>query len=300
MSQSGEGIVRLSADGSEAVIALQGGQPLAWRVDDCDLLWSGDPEHWGWHAPVLFPVVGQVNGGRVRIKSRTYDMPRHGFARTSPFRCVERSESRARLRLDPETAETTFPLPYRLDLTVVLEPRALALEFTVGNPGQDILPYAVGFHPAFPWPFDGGRQAGHELRFEADEGAEVPVVTADGLLRQEHRGILLAGRRLPLAPELFCDDAWVFLNALSRSWSFTAPSGAAIEMRVDNFPHLAVWTKPGAPFLSLEAWTGHADPEGFDGELVEKPSMILLPPNETRHHRVELVLRRAGDAGPTP
>jgi galactose mutarotase-like enzyme len=294
MSQSNVGtggVVRLSAGSSEAAIALAGGQPIVWRVDGRDLLWSGDPEHWGWHAPVLFPVVGQVNGGVVRIKSQTYDMPRHGFARTSPFRCLERGEGSARFRLDQKTAETSFPLPFQLDLSVVLQPRSLSLEFTVSNPGSDMLPYALGFHPAFPWPFDAGLQTDYDLRFEADEKAEVPVITPSGLLRNEHRSIPLVENRLSLAPELFRQDALVFLNARSRSWQFVAPSGSAIEMRLQNFPHLAAWTKPGAPFLSLEAWTGHADPEEFVGELVDKPSMILLPPGARSQHRVELIFR---------
>jgi galactose mutarotase-like enzyme len=289
-AEAGE-VVRLSAGDGEAVVALAGGQPIVWRVEDRDLLWSGDPAHWAWHAPVLFPVVGQVNGGRVQIQGQRYAMPRHGFARVSAFRCLERTADTARLRLEPETADTTFPLPFRLDLAVALTARSLSLTFAVANPGQDVLPYAVGFHPAFPWPFDGGTQAGHELRFEAHERADVPVIGADGLLRQEHRTIPLAGNRLPLAPELFRDDALVFLDARSRWWRFAAPSGRAIEMRVEDFSHLAAWTKPGAPFLSLEAWTGHADPEGFDGELADKPSMILLPPDARRHHRVELIFR---------
>jgi galactose mutarotase-like enzyme len=293
-AEAGE-VVRLSAGDGEAVVALAGGQPIVWRVEDRDLLWSGDPAHLGWHAPVLFPVVGQVNGGHVQIQGQRHAMPRHGFARLSPFRCLERTKDTARLRLEPETADTTVPLPFRLDLAVVLTPRSLSLEFTVTNLGQDVLPYAVGLHPAFPWPFDGGTQAGHELRFEADERADVPVIAASGLLRQEHRQIPLAGNRLPLAPDLFRDDALIFLDARSRWWRFVTPSGTAIEMRVENFPHLAAWTKPGAPFLSLEAWTGYADPEGFDGELADKPSMILLPPAARRQHRVELVFRSSAD-----
>jgi galactose mutarotase-like enzyme len=284
-------VIHLSTGDSEAVIALAGGQPTIWRVEGRDLLWGGDPEHWAWHAPVLFPVVGRVSGDRVQIKGKSYEMARHGFARVSPFRCLERTENRARLRLELKTANTTFPLPFILDLTFILQPRALSLEVTVSNPGQDTLPYALGFHPAFPWPFDGDTQVGYELWFDTTEGTEVPVVTAGGLLGQEQRSIPLTGDRLLLVPELFRDDALIFLNARSRSWRLQAPSGAAIEMRLDEFPHLAAWTKPGAPFLSLEAWTGHADPEGFDGELIDKPSMTLLPPDAQRNHRIELVFR---------
>jgi galactose mutarotase-like enzyme len=204
---------------------------------------------------------------------------------------LEHGEESARFRLDHKTAETAFPLQFQLDLSVVLQPHSLSLEYTVSNPGDDTLPYALGFHPAFPWPFDAGRQTDYDLQFEADEKDEVPVITPGGLLGKEHRSIPLVKNRLSLAPEHFRHDALVFLNARSRSWWFVAPSGASIEMRLQNFPHLAAWTKPGAPFLSLEAWTGHADPEGFAGELSDKPSMILLPPNARQQHRVELMFR---------
>src|SRR5918998_28700 len=86
-------LIPLPADGSEAAVALAGAQPVLWRVAGRDLLWTGDPAHWGWHAPLLFPVVGQVHGGRVRIGGESFDMPRHGFARISPFRCLDRTDS---------------------------------------------------------------------------------------------------------------------------------------------------------------------------------------------------------------
>jgi galactose mutarotase-like enzyme len=287
-------LIRLTSGGSEALVALAGGQPTVWRVGGRDLLWSGDPEHWGWHAPVLFPVVGQVNGGRVRIDGRSYDMPRHGFARTSVFRCLDRTGDSVHLRLDKSTADTTFPLAFELDIMGTLLPDTLSLDFIVGNPGPRVLPYAVGFHPAFPWPFDGGRQESYSLWFEMDEAAEVPVITPDGLIGHERRALPLQGNRLPLAAALFQDDAVVLLNASSRRMRFESPQGSAIEMSLENFPHLAAWTKPGAPFLSLEAWTGHADPEGFEGEMFEKPSMILLPPGATSRHRVAMRFRAAG------
>jgi galactose mutarotase-like enzyme len=42
--------------------------------------------------------------------------------------------------------------------------------------------------------------------------------------------------------------------------------------------------RPGAPFLCLEAWTGYSDPEGFTGELKDKPGMRLLGAGETARH----------------
>lgn len=59
-------------------------------------------------------------------------------------------------------------------------------------------------------------------------------------------------------------------------------------MTVEAFPHLAVWTRPTAPFLSLECWTGHADHVGFAGEISERNSVALLAPGESARHAVTL------------
>ena len=50
-----------------------------------DLLWNGDPSVWAGRAPLLFPIVGALAGGAYRVDSKTYHLPRHGFARHSAF-----------------------------------------------------------------------------------------------------------------------------------------------------------------------------------------------------------------------
>ena len=87
------------------------------------------------------------------------------------------------------------------------------------------------------------------------------------------RPIPLRGRELALSDALFAGDALCFLDPASRSLRFEQSGGAAIEMDFHGFDHVALWTRPGAPFLCLEAWTGYSDPEGFAGDLFEKPSM---------------------------
>ena len=49
--------------------------------------------------------------------------------------------------------------------------------------------------------------------------------------------------------------------------------------------YLVLWTRPGAPFLCLEAWTGYSDPEGFAGDLFEKPAMRSLAPGARARHQ---------------
>jgi galactose mutarotase-like enzyme len=56
-------------------------------------------------------------------------------------------------------------------------------------------------------------------------------------------------------------------------------------MTLEGFQHFALWKRGDAPFLCLEAWTGYSDPEGFAGELRDKPGMRVLAPGEIARHR---------------
>ncbi|RVU15654.1 aldose 1-epimerase family protein [Methylobacterium oryzihabitans] len=280
-----------------ARLALAGAEPVSWRVAGTEYLWSGDPAHWNRHAPWLFPVVGASADSAVTVDGRAYPMNQHGFARDSVFTVVEQAPDRVTLRLteNPDTL-ARYPYPFVLAITAAVRDGTLAFDCAVTNPGDRPLPYGLGFHPAFPWPFAGGERAagaGYAVRFESPERPAVPKVGPGGLLLRDELAVPLQGDTLPLDPALFA-EALVFLNARSRTMRFTAPSGAAIRLTAEDFPHLAVWTKPTAPFLSLECWTGHADWAGFAGDLTERDSQRLLAPGATARHRVELAFEAGG------
>ena len=62
-------------------------------------------------------------------------------------------------------------------------------------------------------------------------------------------------------------------------------------MEYPSFTHAALWTRPGAPFLCLEAWTGYSDPEGFEGELIDKPGMRTLKSGARARHEARFVFQ---------
>jgi len=280
-----EGTVTLEAGDASAVIAMRGAEPRSWRIAGRELLWHGDPSHWERSAPILFPVVGASAGGMIRVDGKPYPMPQHGFARDSLFEVVERRPEAVRLRLTDSTrTRAHFPFAFALHVTVVVEAASLSLAFEVHNPGWEPLLYALGFHPAFPRPFDAQTRDGHVVVFATPERPEVPLLTAEGLLQRRTRRIDLHGRCLTLTPDLFAQGALVFLDAASAAVEFVAPSGARIALAAEAFPHLALWTKPTAPFLSMEAWTGHADWQDGGGELADRASMRCLPPGSGAQH----------------
>jgi len=289
---NGEALVRLETPTSSAAIALLGAEPREWIVDGYSLIWSGDPAWWGQRCPILFPIVGWTRNGEMRIKGRRYPLTLHGFAAARPFENVSRHTDSAVFRLrDDEATRELYPFAFELTVEYHLTPRSLSATFRVSNPGLEPLPYALGLHPGFAWPFAGGRGQEHSIVFDRAVSSQVPVIAPGGLFSSRRRSIPLENGRLALSPDLFGDNALCFLDAANTSVSYENGRGEAIDVAASHFPHVALWTRPGAPFLCIECWTGHGDPEGFDGEILDKPSMRILSAGATGEHGVSYTWR---------
>jgi galactose mutarotase-like enzyme len=286
VSAGADGLLRLSAGDARAAIAVRGGEWRQWSAGGADLLWPGDPAVWLGVAPVLFPVVGWTRGGRVRVGATEYALGLHGFAAGMEFAVAEFGEGHARLFLaDSDETRAIYPFPFRLEIEYRLSPAAMKVDVSVENTGSAAMPYAVGLHPGFRWPL-AGSDAPHRIVFAKPETAAVPVITRDGLFSAQSRPVPLEGTILRLTPDLFAQEALCFLDLANRTLLYDNGAGQGLLISSENFPHVALWSRPPAPFLAIEAWTGHGDPENFDGDLFEKPSMIVLAPGARGRHAV--------------
>jgi galactose mutarotase-like enzyme len=292
------GLIEISHGESRVAIALAGAEARTWRVGARELLWPGDPKIWSQISPILFPVVGWTRDG-ARIGGRHYPLGLHGFAANETFALEAQSQSAARLTLR-ENVQTLarYPFPFRLTIDYRIGDSALEIAIEVENTGAAPMPYACGLHPGFRWPFADGPREGCEIRFEKPERPMVPVIAPGGLVSARERPIPIEGDVLKLTDALFSGDALCFIDPASRSLRFVEPSGAAIELTLGGFQHAALWTRSGAPFLCLEAWTGYSDPEGFAGELAEKPGMRILAGGETARHAATYSYIAAKDPAP--
>lgn len=281
--------VTLVSGPAKATIDALGAEARNWSVGDVDLLWPGDPDIWGEISPLLYPVVGWTRDG-ARVEGRHYDLQLHGFARKHLFEVETKTADFARFTLaDNEATRAIYPFAFRFAAEYALSAEALTMTLEVENTGDVPAPYACGLHPGFNWPLAGGKKAGALVRFEKEEAAEVPVMAPGGLIGKSLRPVPLTGRELPLSDQLFLGDALCFLDPQSRSLRFEQADGSSIEMDFAGFDHCALWMRPGAPFLCLEAWTGYSDPEGFAGDLFEKPGMKVLPPGGRARHSARYV-----------
>jgi galactose mutarotase-like enzyme len=284
--------ITLTDGEARATIALLGAEARQRRIAGRELLWPGDPAIWPDISPILYPVVGWTRNGEERVDGRTYPLGLHGFARFETFVVETARPDFARLTLtDNARTRAVYPFAFALTVEYRLAPDALAIAIEVANPGDSVAPYACGLHPGFRWPLGDAGRAGALVRFDRAERPEIPCLAPGGLIRRETRPIALCGRNLALTDALFAEDALCFLDCKSRSLAFIDASGASITMEYESFPHAALWTRPHAPFLCLEAWTGYSDPDGFDGELIDKPGMRALAPGERARHQARYVFR---------
>jgi len=279
---------RLTVDIWEAGAELQRLTDSAGR----DYLWDGDAAFWAGRAPILFPIVGTLNGDHYRWHGRHYPLARHGFARRSTFTVADHDRDGLILRLDAsDETRAMWPFEFSLEMIYTLRGATLAMTGRLTNYGDDPMPASFGFHPALRWPLPGApSKAGHVIRFDKPEPAHVRRLNADGLLDPSARPSPVDGDTLQLDDALFEEDALIFDNLASRSLSFSGPGSAEISIDFAGMPELGLWMKPGASYLCIEPWQGFSDPAGFSGTLDEKPGIVLIAPGDRRSFTMAITI----------
>lgn len=277
-------IVTIGSSGLTADVSSRGAE-LVRLEDDAGraLLWDGDPAYWNGRAPILFPIVGRLKDDQAKVDGVAYPMRQHGFARTSIFALAERDAASCRFRLtsDAETRKV-YPFDFVLDVTYRVAGTTLSLDVTALNTGSRPMPVSAGFHPAFRWPLPPSHdRMAHTITFEKDEPEPIHQVIG-GLLSPKTVPTPVQGRVLALDDDLFKADALIFLAPHSRSVRLGAPGGPSLRVDFPTMPQLGIWSKPGAGFVCIEPWSGYASPEGFDGDLAQKPGMTALAPGEAK------------------
>ena len=257
-----------------------------------ELMTDADPAFWTGRAPLLFPVVGAVNGGVIRVDGAEYPMLKHGFARHSRFTVAEHAADRVTLRLtDSADSRAAWPFAFVLEIAFAVADVTLSVEARIGNPGDAPVPASFGFHPAFAWPLPYGAPRGdHRIAFDRAEPDGLRRLTADGLILPERRPSPLDGNILHLADELFEADALIWGSVESQAVTYGAPGKPQVRVAFPDTPRLGIWTKPGARFVCIEPWHGIADPAGYTGAFRDKPGVFLIPPGGERRIAMEIAL----------
>tara|TARA_R110002049_G_scaffold18043_3_gene69424 strand:+ start:10503 stop:10925 length:423 start_codon:yes stop_codon:yes gene_type:complete len=88
-----EDIHKISNNEASASFKVKGAEMISFRTNNLEYIWQADPEVWPRHAPLLFPIVGQLKDKEYIYKGQTYPMKQHGFARDNDFKVVEKNRN---------------------------------------------------------------------------------------------------------------------------------------------------------------------------------------------------------------
>lgn len=270
-------LVRLRHGFLRADISPAGAELHSLRSGDLELLWqAADP--WRRHAPTLFPVICRVPDDAITVAGRSHPMPQHGFVRDLTFDVVEVTESTAAFVLvADDTTREHFPWDFALALRYELDDRSLRVTWEVENRAGAVMPFSLGWHPAFTWPLDEQAKELHRIEFERPESGEHRRVV-DNLLDPEVHTGLVHDRTLELNPAIFADGAVILTDVASRDLAYAAMTGAGLHLAWEGFTGITAWSPPGGDFVCIEPWRGTPAPPDFTGEFLDKPDQTLLQP----------------------
>ncbi|MDJ0275294.1 aldose 1-epimerase family protein [Sphingomonas sp. 2R-10] len=258
-----------------------------------ELMTDADPAFWTGHAPILFPIIGALQDDTYRVDGEAYTLGKHGFARRRMFAKVAQNDVSVRYELtDDAGTRAVYPFGFTLHVEHRLEGATLHTAVSVTNTGDRDLPASIGFHPAFAWPLPYGYdRTAHRMVFSDTEVGTVAAIAANGTIAAERRPSPLDGRVLHLTDALFADDALVFDPVHSDSVTYGAADGPQLRVDFPGMPKLGVWTKPGAAFVCIEPWDGIADPEGFTGNIFDKPGIHRVAPGQSHRAAMSVTLK---------
>jgi galactose mutarotase-like enzyme len=250
-----------------------------------EYIWEGNPDFWGKHSPILFPIVGTLKNNSFHHNGIEYHLSRHGFARDMEFELINATENSATFSIQSsdETLKV-YPFEFELQLIYTLDKNNLSIIYKVINKGKSTMPFAIGAHPAFALP---NQFENYSIAFEKEEPLEYYLLE-DDLISNNTKQLEVHNKQIPLTYELFENDALIFKTLQSDSLTILENEIPILRVHFKDFPSLGIWTKMNAPFLCIEPWFGYSDTNENSGNLLEKESVQILKADETFHSKFSI------------
>ena len=268
-------------------------QHLIKKDDGTELIWNGDKDVWGNHAPILFPFIGRCLGGYYLIEGKRCEYSKnHGFVRNLDTRVVSKSASKVVFELC-ESDETIFRFPYKFSLLVEYEvvDDGLNWSISVKNNDSKAFRFGLGTHAAFACPrnTDDADFCDYVVEFENHEALtgikcneDCFVITNDGSPVSFKYGEKESGV-IPLTGEGFGNGH--LFGHFSSKWVGlrNKKNNSLVSISTDGFPYCMIWQNvKGVPqFVCIEPWFGLPDAENSDHHWDNKIGLYELEPGRS-------------------
>lgn len=277
---------------TQMLTSKMGGELISFKVNGEEKIHQGESTidengkvYWKRHSPVLFPIVGKLKKNQTLIGGRTYELPQHGFARNLEFEPITKLDNFHSYVLK-SNKYTLLKYPYEFELynTYRTEENKLTTIYKVVNTGLINLPFGIGGHPAFKIDIEELKKGNYYLEFEEDEEKIHFLYLVDGLIATQYaKNIMLDKKRIPIDSHSFDNDAIIMKGITSNKISLKNKQSGKTLLTMDftDFPYLAIWSKPNAPFICIEPWYSTADNVNSTGVFTQKQDIISLKPKDT-------------------
>jgi len=268
--------ITISNNSLSATINSKGAELISLKRENREYMWDGNPEFWGKHSPILFPIVGTLKDNSYTFKNNDYKLSRHGFARDNDFKVIESSKNHVIFSLIAfEDTLKNYPFEFELKVIYMLEENSLTITYDVTNTSSEIMPFSIGGHPAFALP---GKFEDYSLLFEKQEVLTSHELEND-LVSDKTKTFELKEKQLPLNYIIFENDALIFKNMQSKSIEILEKQKPILRFSFEDFQNFGIWTKINAPFICLEPWLGYSDTLKSNGNLFDKEGILTLDSN---------------------
>jgi galactose mutarotase-like enzyme len=250
-----------------------------------EYIWEGNPNFWGKHSPVLFPIVGTLKDNSYAYNDQKYQLSRHGFAREMEFELIDKKENSATFTIQ-SSQETLkkYPFEFELQLIYTLDENSLNIDYKVINKGNSQMPFSIGAHPAFALP---GNFNNYAIAFDKEETLEYSLLE-NGLISNKTKKLDVQNQQITLNYKLFENDALIFKTLKSKTISILENQNPLLKVHFEDFPSLGIWTVQNAPFLCIEPWFGYSDTEENSGNILEKEGIQILEVNNVFNSRFSI------------
>lgn len=238
--------------------------------------------YWKRHWPVLFPTVGKCKKNQTIINGKTYEMQQHGFARDMEFEPITKLDNfHSYVLKSDEKLFEKYPYEFSLFVTYRLDENKLTTIYKVINEGDVNMPFGIGGHPAFKINLQDLENKNYYLEFEEEEEKIHFLYLVDGLIGTEYaKNRIIDKKKVLIDSHTFDNDALIMKGIKSHKVSLKNKEKTVLTMNFTGFPYLAVWSKPKAPFISIEPWMTTADNVNGSGIFRQKTDILLLPPKQ--------------------
>ena len=232
-----------------------GAEMISVKMNGKERLWQNENGGWNGHAPVLFPKCGDCS---VVMDGNKSDMKNHGFARSSEFSVVEKTENAILLKISSnEETKAVYPYDFCLSVSYRLEGAKLYVGYDIYNPSDAPMYASCGSHESYTL---AGEIDEYEAVFEKEEVFDSLV--HDGNLHCLNGEVEKLGSGTVLKfPKAFMEDnTLIFKNVNSRKVTVRKIGGEKVmALEFEGFPNLLFWHPAGSKMVCVAPWLNMPD-----------------------------------------